>query len=394
MLKSGETSAGLEPSQNPGPWWRALSDDDTARLEQLERRFYAGQASQVGYPGNQLFDYAELERFFKHAGNNVGDPFARSTSESHTHDFECDVVLQFAELLGGMHHDIWGYVTSGGTEGNTYGLYLARELNTDGIVFFSEATHYSVPKIVRLLGARYVVIKSRDNGEIDYDDLHEMLRRHRGAPPIIVANIGTTMTGATDDVARIRDVLAQLGIRQSYIHCDAALSGMILPFVDSPPAFDFSAGIDSIAISGHKLIGAPFPCGVVLARQQHVDHIARSIEYVGTLDTTISGSRSALSPLFLWYAWRRIGHDGFRQLVARSLELADYAIERFATSGIRAWRNQHSITVVFPRPADPVLERWQIAVDGDVAHIITLPHVTEDMIDAVVEDCVTFASDA
>ena len=32
---------------------------------------------------------------------------------------------------------------------------------------------------------------------------------------------------------------------------------MILPFVDDPQPFGFDSGIDSIAISGHKLIGSP-----------------------------------------------------------------------------------------------------------------------------------------
>jgi len=40
---------------------------------------------------------------------------------------------------------------------------------------------------------------------------------------------------------------------------------MILPFVPHPQPWDFRAGIDSISISGHKMIGAPLPCGVVLA---------------------------------------------------------------------------------------------------------------------------------
>ena len=42
---------------------------------------------------------------------------------------------------------------------------------------------------------------------------------------------------------------------------------MILPFVDDPPPWNFAAGIDSIAISGHKMIGSPLPCGVALARK-------------------------------------------------------------------------------------------------------------------------------
>ncbi len=47
------------------------------------------------------------------------------------------------------------------------------------------------------------------------------------------------MTGAIDDIEMIQERLAQIGImrRDYYIHADAALSGMILPFVDHPQAF-------------------------------------------------------------------------------------------------------------------------------------------------------------
>ena len=39
-------------------------------------------------------------------------------------------------------------------------------------------------------------------------------------------------------------------------------------FLEPRPAWDFEDGADSIAISGHKFIGAPIPCGTVLARRK------------------------------------------------------------------------------------------------------------------------------
>jgi histidine decarboxylase len=57
-----------------------------------------------------------------------------------------------------------------------YGLFLARELFPDGVVYYSEDTHYSVGKILRLLHVRNIMIKSRPDGSMDVDDLHETLR--------------------------------------------------------------------------------------------------------------------------------------------------------------------------------------------------------------------------
>jgi histidine decarboxylase len=358
----------------------------THRLDELYDRLVAESRRFVGYPCNANFDYSPLHRFLAFPINNVGDPFASSTFRVNTREFEREVLAFFAEIYDTPRDDWWGYVTSGGTEGNLYGLYLARELHPTGMVYYSEDTHYSVSKNLRVLGMRHIQIQRQRNGEIDYDDLRETVRIHRDVPPIVFANIGTTMTGAVDDVSKIRDILAGFAIDRYYIHGDAALSGMILPFVSNPQPFRFSDGLHSISVSGHKMIGAPVPCGIVLAIQRNVDRIARSIEYIGSLDTTILGSRNALSPLILWYAISMHGKEGFRDLVHGCFRTAEYAIARFRERGIEAWRNENSVTVVFPRPPANVLRKWQIAVDDDIAHIITMPHVTTRHIDEIVDD--------
>ena len=358
-----------------------------ARLGALLRDFESLSQHQVGYPCNQNFDYSELIPFLQYCANNVGDPFHDSNFRSNTHEIEREVIGLFADMMRLPRDEAWGYVTSGGTEGNMYGLYLGRELFPDGVVYFSQDTHYSVVKILSVLKARNIMIRSQDHGEIDYDDLYETIRINRDAPVVIVANIGTTMKGAVDDVAKVRAILDDLAITQYYLHADAALSGMILPFVEDPQPFGFDAGFDSVAVSGHKMIGSPIPCGVALTRSKHVSRIARAIEYVGVLDTTLTGSRNALTPLMLWYAFESSGLEGFGNMVRECLEVADYAVHRFNDNGIPAWRNKNSVTVVLPRPAAEVVRKWQLAPYGDIAHVITMPHVTRETIDAVVDDC-------
>ncbi len=361
--------------------------DTKERLDSLLREIDALCRHSVGYPSNQNFDYTALLPFMRYVINNVGDPFHDSNFQSNTHPIEREVINIFADLMHISRDDVWGYVTSGGTEGNMYGLYLGRELYPDGVVYFSQDTHYSVVKIMSVLKMRNIMIRSLDNGEIDYDDLYETIRINRDMPAIMMANIGTTMKGAIDDVCKVRDILSDLAVTRSYLHADAALSGMILPFVDCPEPYGFDAGFDSVSISGHKMIGSPLPCGVALTRREYVSRIARSIEYVGVLDTTLTGSRNALSPLIMWYAFEQRGLDGFRRIVNRCLETAEYAVTRFNDGDIPAWRNRHSVTVVFPRPSADVVRKWQLAPHGDIAHLIAMPHVTCETIDAVVKDC-------
>ena len=366
---------------------RTTEPEVQARLDRLLSQMRSSGEHQVGYPTNQRFDYTPLYPFLEYALNNVGDPFHESNYWANTHEIEREVVDHFARLMRIELDDSWGYVTSGGTEGNMYGLYLARELFPNGMFYFSEDTHYSVLKNVRVLNARYIMIKRQENGEIDYQDLREMIKVNRDVPAVIMANIGTTMRGAVDDIGRIKRILQDLAVTSSYIHADAALSGMILPFVPEPQAYGFDAGIDSISVSGHKLLGAPLPCGVVLTRRAHVERVGRAVEYVGVHDTTLSGSRSGFAPLLLWYALTRYGDDGIRALVDGMLVTAEYAVQQFSRRGIDAWRHRNSVTVVFPKPAPEVFRKWQIAPEGLEAHIITMPHVTRSMIDELVDDC-------
>jgi histidine decarboxylase len=365
---------------------KPLAEADQARLDELFRTLQGESSRFVGYPCSGVFDYTPLYRFLAFPANNVGDPYLPSNYHINTHEIEREVIATFAELTRAPAGAHWGYVTGGGTEGNMYGIFLARELYPEGIVYHSEDTHYSVSKILRALHVRNIMIRSRPDGTIDLDDLEETIKIHRDVPPIVFANVGTTMKGAVDDLAGIHRILKRHAIPNHYIHADAALSGLILPFVDDPPPWNFAAPVDSISISGHKMIGCPFPCGVALARKANVDRIARHIEYIGSLDTTIAGSRNAFAPLFLWYAFKTVGLDGFRRRVQECFAVADYARTQLTAAGKRAWRHPYSTTVVFDRPGEEIVRKWQLAVKDDIAHLIAMPHVTRAHVDHLVAD--------
>ena len=359
---------------------------DLERLDALFTRMRDANDNSLGYPSAKDFDYTVLERFLRFPVNNVGDPFAEATYKVETREFEREVVEFFAQAQRAPADDWWGYVTNGGTEGNLYGLYLARELLPNAMVYYSEQTHYSVAKNLHFLGMRHITIRSQASGEIDYEDLRETLKIHRDVAPIIFANIGTTMTEARDDIAKIRCIMDDLAIRQRYIHSDAALSGAYAPFLDPHPAYDFADGADSISVSGHKFLGAPIPCGVVVARKHNVQRIARAIDYIGSMDTTISGSRNGLSPLMLWYRINELGISGIRARLNDCLERAQYLVDRLREMSIDAWRNRNAITVVMPRVSDTIRAKWQLATAGPISHVIVLPNVSIEQLDAFLAD--------
>ncbi len=339
----------------------------------------------LGYPVSKDFDYSALLPFLQYPLNNLGDPFVTSTYAVGPGRSK-EVVEFFAEMFRAPADNWWGYVTNGGSEGNLYGLYLARELYPQAMVYYSEATHYSVQKNLHLLNMPSIVIRAQENGEIDYEDLRNTIQMNRHKPVIIMANIGTTMTEARDDVRQVKQILKALAVKHHYIHADAALSGSYSAFIEPRPAFDFADGVDSIAVSGHKFIGSPIPCGVVVAKKSNRDRIARSVAYIGSVDTTITGSRNGHSPLFLWYAIKQAGLAGFKARALHSLGVAAYAEQQLKALGLDAWRNPNSITVVFPEPEEAIRQKWQLASEQGFSHIICMPNVTREQIDEVVAE--------
>lgn len=365
---------------------KPLTTEDTQELEKLYETIQSKTATVLGYPVAMDFDYSELYRFLKYPINNIGDPFIESTYGIGTRAMETEVLDFFAKIFRAEPGEWWGYVTNGGSEGNMYGLYLARELFPKAMVYYSESTHYSVQKNLHLLNMPNIAIRTQENGEIDYADLHDTIRMNRNMPVIVFANIGTTMTEARDDVKKIKNIFKDLAIHHCYIHADAALSGAYSPFVEPRPAFDFADGVDSIAVSGHKFIGSPIPCGIVLVKKVHRDRIANSVAYTGTADTTITGSRNGITPLFLWYAIKRYGIEGLKQRTEKCLQVAEYAEEQLNKLGLNAWRNTNAITVIFTEINKELRLKWQLASDNGNTHLICMPGITEERIDLLIKD--------
>jgi histidine decarboxylase len=367
-------------------------DELAGTLAALHARLAHHRKTNIGFPGAVDFDFTELAPFLATLLNNVGDPFVPGVGGAHTKDLEVAVLDWLADLFRAPADDRWGYVTSGGSEANLYALTLARETYPAGRVYFSAAVHESIVKAVDILRMPRLVVRAAPNGELDYEDLRFVLSQYRHEPAIVVANIGTTMTEAIDDVPRIKQTLRSLAMGAHFVHSDAALSGVPLALDEGPPpGFDLAVGgADTICVSGHKFIGSPFPYGVVLTRRSLVGRTARPGSYTASPDTTIAGSRSGHAPLFLWYRLTQLGWaDGLRARAKRSRELAEYAELRLRAIGWDAWRSHpRAFTVVLRTPPREVTRDrgWALACQDEWSHLICMPGVTREQIDAFVGD--------
>lgn len=358
-------------------------------LHELESRLKAALTTFLGYPCNTAYDYSALQPFANVNINNVGCPFSSSTYKANTKDIERSVLHWFAKLWDIHPDNIWGYVTNGSTESNLQGLYVAREVakasKYPAHIFFTSAdSHYSLYKIARLLQLNMCVIPSRDNGEIDYESLSNKIKQeYQNHFLIINANLGTTMKGAMDNTREIYRILKQLNRHHDgdyYLHMDGALTGFYLPFIEKD--LFFKSHVHSISISGHKFCGIHFPCGVFMMEKRFLPYVTTNIEYIGSVDATISGSRDGHAPIYFQYIIDEKGMDGFREDVHQCIQFAEHLEEHLPN----AWRNQNSITVVFPRPSQLLIDKWQLATQGDISHVIVMPHVTKEKLDQFIQE--------
>lgn len=363
-----------------------LSAPAKQRLELLEAQLRNDYSRFIGFPATLDFDYAELLPFLSQVLNNVGDPYVSTWHGVHTKEFEQEVVDFFAELFRAPKGKYWGYVTNGSSECNLYALYVARQKYPNAPVYYSKTAHYGIPKNILLLGMNGVPLDTLPSGEMDYEHLRRELKQRSDTSAIVVATIGTTMTEAKDNVATIKQILLESGVTGSYIHADAALAGTYTALLEPRWPFDFEDGADSVNVSGHKFLGSPVPCGVIIVKKDHQKNIKQNTNYTGSPDSTITGSRNGHTPLIMWYAIQRWGKEGLRQRALGGFENAEYACRRLQAVGWPAWRNPNALTVMLASPSDHLIHKWQLANTGGWSHIICMPGITKDKIDRFIDD--------
>lgn len=370
---------------------RMLAGQQLADLRQRLRPPEPAGPWPIGFPAGTDIDYRPLADLHEGIINNLGDPERDGREPRNSKAIERDLVGQLIRLFGGDVSSCWGYVTqAGSTEGNQYAMWLAREHLPNGVLYWSAAAHYSVPKAAHILGMESVIVVADDRGEMNYHDLARAAAARADRPAIVVATVGTTMTEAVDDIGRIHAALDEAGVPARHIHVDGALSGVPLALdggrisrlLSILPSGRARIDADSVCISGHKFFATPLICGVVLTRRQHVEGITRAVDYIDAFDATISGSRSGHSAVELWYALASIGLDGHRRRVAKCRALAAYVEQRLVAAGWRAWRHPHAFTVMLQSPEPALLTRWSLATSGGWSHIICVPGLTRSTIDA------------
>ncbi|MGH7726430.1 MAG: pyridoxal phosphate-dependent decarboxylase family protein [Candidatus Eiseniibacteriota bacterium] len=258
------------------------------------------------------------------------------------------LVLEWLCELMGLPKGSGGIWTSGGSLSNLAAIVAARvellgEELEGGRLYFADETHASVPKAARVAG-----FPERALRRIPVDDrlrmipaaLEQSIIEDRGQglrPFLIIANAGTTNTGAIDPIAEVVAIARRHGV---WAHADAAYGGFFRIVPEAAARFAGIEEYDSITLDPHKGLFLPYGTGCLLVRdpeslrRAHGGHEASYLQDVSgsagvpnMTDFSAELSRD-FRGLRLWLPLQLHGIDAFVQQLSEKLALTRYAYER------------------------------------------------------------------
>ena len=124
---------------------------------------------------------------------------------------------------------------------------------------------------------------------------------------------------------------------------------------------------------------------VLMMEKQHKTLLENKVEYIGSVDATILGSRSGQAPIYMNYILKK-NKDKYEEMIYQCLYVSRWLVNRLKSYGVDAWINRNSMTVIFPKPNADIISKWSLATQGDVSHIICMPHLTIETLDEFIEE--------
>jgi len=180
---------------------------------------------------------------------------------------------------------------------------------------------------------------------------------------IAVAGVlGTTFTGQMDDLASIDALLGRVESERGWripLHVDAASGGFLTPFSEPDLEWDFRlTRVRSINVSNHKF-GLVYPgMGTVVFREASdlPEDLVFHINYLGgdMPNYSLNFSRPSNSVLLQYFAFLRLGREGYAQIVSSVLANATALAERLgAIDGLTLFNDPKRFPIVVVRAEDP-----------------------------------------
>lgn len=257
------------------------------------------------------------------------------------------VTVDWLRILCGLPDTTGGLFVSGGTMANLTALTVARaaklgDRTAGAVAYCSDQTHSSIDRSLRLLGFKPDQIKKLPS-DADFRLSLPKLRAEVAAdravgrrPFCVVANAGTTNSGAVDPLEALADFCREEGL---WLHADGAYGAAAILCEGERTLLEGLERVDSLTLDPHKWLFQPHEMGCVLVRDGRLlkgtfrmvreytqDVEERSEEEVNFQDRGIQMTRG-FRALKLWMSLKVFGIEVFRKGIARGIALAELTEE-------------------------------------------------------------------
>ncbi len=232
-----------------------------------------------------------------------------------------------------------GSFTYGGTESIFLAVKSAREYyksqnknkDTHPEIVLPETAHPAFRKAAHYLGLRTVEVRvDREKWIVDPEDIRKSISEKTA---LVVASAPNYPYGTVDPVEEIAEITSSQNI---WLHIDACLGGMILPFLKqtdpSIPDITFNVdGVYSISVDMHKFGYGLKGSSMILYRHKnlrlHQIYVNASWPGYPIVNPAVLSTRSAGPLVAAWTMARVLGYEGYRELAMKIARARDYIAE-------------------------------------------------------------------
>lgn len=299
------------------------------------------------------------QSFLKLNPNHLGS-WSSKEPKYGSEQLEYEVIKKMVNLYHAQKAKIEGYITSGGTEGNIYSLWLGRTQleklsSKDSICLLKTSlTHYSVTKAGNICNVpQFLIPLNVQEWNIDRKGLIKTTKDlykkgYRGF--ILPLTIGYTSTGTHDNIQNITNTVSDLKKELKninfFVWIDAAFNGLIEPFINIDFKPFWSSHIQAIVADFHKFGMTPYSTGIVLYRKNLRNMVEQDIDYLNEKDNTLLGSRQGAAASSIWRIIHHFGRSGYKKIILKQLKNKKYFIENIKKifPSVEIITNKNSLT--------------------------------------------------
>ena len=309
---------------------------------------------------------------------NLGDPGLFPGTSA----IEELLIRWFADLFHAP--DAGGCSTSGGTESNIQVLRFTKTQkgSENPNIIVPASAHFSFEKACRMMDINMRVAPLDAQYRMDVNAAAELIDKDTCC---IVGIAGTTEYGMVDSIPALGRIAEEEGV---HFHVDAAFGGLVLPFLQNIPDFDFRVpGVGSITVDPHKMGMSTIPAGVLMVRDEDCfSNLLVETPYLTVKQAySLTGTRPGAAVAGAYAVLAHLGYKGMEAIVTGCMENTRRLIDGMEAYGISRRVTPDVNVATFERADIP--KPWVVShTRGGDLRIVCMPHVHRDVIEAFLQD--------